>query len=74
MKNQLEYAQQMSDLVFDLDAVGINELKTLFLRIGKKPALRTLPQHTFIVMYGTGLHLYYVFKSLLISFLILNFK
>lgn len=63
LKNRLESAQQMNALVFDLDAVGINELKNLFIRIGKKPALRTLPQPTFIVMSGTGLHLYYVFEE-----------
>ncbi len=61
--NRLEYAQQMNALVFDLDAVGKNELMNLFSRIGKKPGLRTLPQPTFIVMSGTGLHIYYVFKE-----------
>ncbi|MDN6840423.1 MAG: hypothetical protein L0L60_08010, partial [Tetragenococcus halophilus] len=49
MRNRLENAQQMNALVFDLDAVGKNELMNLFARIGKKPALRTLPQPTFIV-------------------------
>ena len=61
--NRLEYAQNMNALVFDLDAVGKNELMNLFARIGKKPALRTLPQPTFIVMSGTGLHIYYVFEN-----------
>ena len=61
--NRLEYAQNMNALVFDLDAVGKNELMNLFSRIGKKPGLRTLPQPTFIVMSGTGLHIYYVFKE-----------
>src|SRR5574344_206193 len=61
--NRLEYAQQMNALVFDLDAVGKNELMNLFSRIGKKPGLRTLPQPTFIVMSGTGLHVYYVFEK-----------
>lgn len=61
--NRLEYSQQMNALVFDLDSVGKDELRNLFLRIGKKPALRTLPQPTFIVMSGTGLHLYYVFEE-----------
>ena len=42
--NRLEYAQNMNALVFDLDAVGKNELMNLFSRIGKKPGLRTLPQ------------------------------
>ncbi|MDN8907631.1 hypothetical protein Q0O77_15075, partial [Staphylococcus aureus] len=57
------YAQQMNALVFDLDAVGKNELMNLFSRIGKKPGLRTLPQPTFIVMSGTGLHIYYIFEK-----------
>lgn len=61
--NRLEYAQQMNALVFDLDSVGKNELMNLFSRIGKKPGLRTLPQPTFIVMSGTGLHIYYVFEK-----------
>ena len=63
MVNRLEYSQQMNALVFDLDSVGKDELLTLFSRIGKKPGLRTLPQPTFIVMSGTGLHIYYVFKE-----------
>ena len=61
--NRLEKAQHMNAMVFDLDAVGENELMTLFLRIGKPVAPRTLPQPTFIVMSGTGLHIYYVFKE-----------
>ena len=63
MVNRLEYSQQMNALVFDLDSVGKDELLTLFLRIGKKPGLRRLPQPTFIVMSGTGLHIYYVFDE-----------
>ncbi len=62
MKNRLENAQQMNALVFDLDSVGKSELMNLFSRIDKKPALRTLPKPTFIVMSGTGLHIYYVFE------------
>lgn len=61
--NRLEYSQQMNALVFDLDSVGKDELLTLFLRIGKDPGLRRLPQPTFIVMSGTGLHIYYVFEE-----------
>jgi len=63
MVNRLEHSQQMNALVFDLDSVGKDELLTLFLRIGKEPGLRRLPQPTFIVMSGTGLHLYYVFDE-----------
>ena len=60
-KNRLENAQNMNALVFDLDSVGENEIRNLLLRMSKKPGLRTLPQPTFIVMSGTGLHIYYVF-------------
>ena len=61
--NRLEYAQQMNALVFDLDSVGKDELLTLFLRMGQEPGLRRLPQPTFLVMSGTGLHIYYVFDE-----------
>jgi hypothetical protein len=61
--NRLTNAQKCHAMVFDLDAVGENELQNLFLRIGRAPAYRTLPQPTFIVMSGTGLHIYYVFDE-----------
>ena len=59
--NRLKHAQHMNALVFDLDSVGENEIKNLLLRMSKKPGHRTLPEPTFIVMSGTGLHIYYVF-------------
>lgn len=59
--NKIEKAQQMNALVFDLDGVGLKELRNLFLRFGKDPAMiRTLPMPTFLVASGTGLHVYYV--------------
>lgn len=61
--NRLEKAQHMNAMIFDLDGVGENELKNLLLRIGKEKSYRTLPQPTFIVVSGTGLHLYYVFEK-----------
>ena len=61
--NRLENAQCMNAMIFDLDSVGYNEMMNVLLRIGKKPAIRTLPQPTFIVMSGTGLHFYYVFEN-----------
>lgn len=61
--NRLEKAQQMNALVFDLDSVGENEIKNLLLRMSKEPGLRTLPEPTFIVMSGTGVHIYYVFEQ-----------
>ena len=59
--NKLKHAQHMNALVFDLDSVGENEIKNLLLRMSMKPGHRTLPKPTFIVMSGTGLHIYYVF-------------
>ena len=61
--NRLAHAQHMNALVFDLDCVGKDELLTLFLRMGQEPGLRRLPQPTFLVMSGTGLHIYYVFEE-----------
>lgn len=62
--NTLEKAQRMYALVIDLDGVGGYELKNLLLRFGQ-PAenIRTLPIPTFLVMSGTGLHVYYVFEE-----------
>ena len=59
--NRLKHAQHMNALVFDLDSVGENEIRNLLLRMSMKPGHRTLPKPTFIVMSGTGLHIYYVF-------------
>lgn len=62
--NKLEKAQRMYALAIDLDGVGLYELKNLLLRFGQ-PAenIRTLPIPTFLVMSGTGLHVYYVFEE-----------
>jgi hypothetical protein len=62
--NTLENAQCMYALAIDLDGVGGYELKNLLLRFGQ-PAenIRTLPIPTFLVMSGTGLHVYYVFEE-----------
>lgn len=62
--NKLEAAQRIHALVFDLDAVGVSQFKNLLLRIGKKPGqVRALPIPTYIVVSGSGLHLYYVFEQ-----------
>ncbi|MGF1948794.1 hypothetical protein ACQUFD_17175, partial [Enterococcus gallinarum] len=54
-RNRLENAQKMNAMVFDLDAVGEDELFNLSARIGREPeAYRSLPEPTFIVMSGTG--------------------
>lgn len=63
-KNRLEYAQRMNALIFDLDGVGIGELRNLFLRFGGDPErVRRLPMPTFLVLSGKGLHIYYVFQQ-----------
>lgn len=60
--NTLANAQRMNALIIDLDGVGVPELETLFLRFGGEPQkLRRLPQPTFIVYSGVGVHVYYVF-------------
>lgn len=63
-QNRLENAQKMNALIFDLDGVGARELRNLFLRFGGSPQeLRRLPMPTFLVLSGTGLHVYYVFEE-----------
>ena len=63
-KNRLENAQRMQALIFDLDGVGLGELRNLFLRFGGDPErIRRLPMPTFLVLSGTGLHVYYVFQE-----------
>ena len=62
--NRIQNAQRMNALIFDLDGVGEREIRTLLLRFGQSAqTIRTLPIPTFIVMSGTGLHLYYVFEE-----------
>lgn len=62
--NKLQNAQRMNALVFDLDGVGENEMKNLLLRFGQEAErIRTLPQPTFLVLSGAGLHVYYVFEE-----------
>ena len=62
--NKLEHAPRMNALIFDLDGVGLGELRNLFLRFGGDPEkLRRLPMPTFLVLSGTGLHVYYVFRE-----------
>ena len=62
-RNRLDNAQRMNALIFDLDGVGIKELRNLFLRFGGDPEkLRRLPMPTFLVLSGKGLHVYYVFQ------------
>ena len=63
-RNTLANAQRMHALIFDLDGVGLGELRNLFLRFGGPAGeLRRLPMPTFLVLSGTGLHVYYVFQQ-----------
>lgn len=62
--NKLKNGQRMNALIFDLDGVGLSELRNLFLRFGGEPErVRRLPMPTFIILSGTGLHVYYVFHE-----------
>lgn len=62
--NKLTNAQRMNALIFDLDGVGLAELRNLFLRFGGDPQrVRRLPMPTYIVLSGTGLHIYYIFQK-----------
>lgn len=63
-KNRLEKAQQMNALIFDLDSVGIKELNVLLKRFDENPEwIRTLPRPTYVVISGSGLHLYYFLEE-----------
>lgn len=56
--------QNMNALIFDLDGVGMKEIKTLLLRFTLSPStMRSLPMPTFLVVSGGGVHIYYVFDE-----------
>ena len=62
--NKLKNAQQMNALIIDLDGVGLNEIRNLFsLFNAPKDNTYACPLPTYIVVSGTGLHLYYVFRQ-----------
>lgn len=62
--NELKHAQKMHALVFDLDSVGLKEINVLFKRMDIDPDwIRTIPRPTYVVMSGSGLHLYYFFNE-----------
>ncbi len=62
--NKLVKAQRMNALVFDLDSVGVQELNIFMRRLDKDPKIpRSLPRPTYVVLSGSGLHIYYVFKE-----------
>lgn len=58
------HAQRMHALIIDLGGVGECELRNFWLRT-QVPAeyIRSIPMPTYIVMSGSGLHLYYVFET-----------
>lgn len=68
--NRLDHAQQAHALIFDLDAVGDGEIKTLFWTRFGKPVdqIRSLPMPTYCVASGTGLHVYYLLDEPLALF------
>jgi len=62
--NRLDNAQKMYAMIFDLDCVGDDELQNLLYRSGESPKYhRTMPQPTFLVSSGTGLHVYYLLEE-----------
>lgn len=62
--NQLSNAQRMYAMIFDLDGVGISELRNLFIRFdlpSDHMSGRSIPRPTYINCSGNGLHLVYQF-------------
>lgn len=56
MKRSGKFARYLYALVFDLDGVGMPQLRDVLHQMGNG----ILPKATFVVNSGTGLHLYYV--------------
>ncbi len=64
LSNKLVHAQSMNALIFDLDSVSVKELNILMRRLDIDPEVpRSLPRPTYVVLSGSGLHLYYVFDE-----------
>lgn len=62
--NKLQNAQNMNALIFDLDGVGLAELRRVLERTeGSGSIYRSIPKPTFIILSGRGLHLYYVLNE-----------
>ena len=61
-RNRLENAQKLHALIFDLDSVGFREFQNLFYQFGKAKgeSYRPMAMPTYIVVSGSGLHLYYL--------------
>ncbi len=54
-----KYAYQIFGFVFDLDNVGVDQIKDLLFEMENK----ILPQATYVVNSGTGLHVVYLFET-----------
>ena len=64
LTNKLENAQNMNALIMDIDGVGFGELLTMLARMEQGPEmLRSIPVPTYLVLSGSGVHLYYVFDE-----------
>lgn len=63
--NRLPNAQRMNAMIFDVDQVGLHELRGILYRTGKPGDVvgRAMPMPNYIVTSGSGLHLYYVFNQ-----------
>lgn len=62
--NKLENAQKMHALIFDIDGVGEFNINAIMKRSELPPEhLRSIPTPTYIVLSGSGVHLYYFFTE-----------
>lgn len=66
--NKLKNARDMHALIFDIDGVSVPNLRNLFQRCWLEfdpddLFSAALPLPTYVVLSGTGIHLYYVFKE-----------
>lgn len=68
-KNTLEKATRMNALIFDIDSVGLNEFRVMEQRweLDSK-TIRSIPEPTYVVLSGSGVHLYYVFQDPIVLF------
>lgn len=62
-RNNSEHAGRMHAMIFDLDGVTIKEMRNIIARTSQEPSKYGLscPKPTYIVLSGTGVHIYYVF-------------
>lgn len=63
-ENKLQKATKMNALIFDLDSVGLREFLILEKRWNvSSSVIRSVPKPTYVVLSGSGVHLYYLFSE-----------